>query len=361
MTADNSNYNQGGFATVDPTAFKTSYRPAAIDGDFLGKHIVTVDQFERADLDDLFSVAARLRQRIFSGDRGVVELASGQVLALLFFESSTRTDMSFQAAMLRLGGKVISVSNGIQFSSVYKGEDLPDTIRAAGCYADIIALRHPKPGASYLAAHYLDQLAKQIGRQPVVVNAGDGADEHPTQALLDLFTIIDRRKTADNLEITLVGDLKHGRTVHSLVRLLLAWGARSTSLNLVSPKSLKLPPKIVDTLEAGGLGIHQTDRLKEVWGQSDIIYWTRVQEERFAGRADYERVKDDFILTEALLQQAKPDALLLHPLPRKHEMGGHQQHDQLDQNTRAGYFQQMENGMLVRMALLAKLLRSVHI
>ena len=360
MTDDN-NYNQSGFARINPASFIASYRPPAIAGDFLGKHIVTVDQFGRADLESLFAAARTLRQRIFSGDRGVVELASGQILALLFFESSTRTDMSFQAAMLRLGGKVISASNGIQFSSVYKGEDLPDTVRAAGCYADIIALRHPKPGASYLAADYLDRLASQIGRKPVVVNAGDGAGEHPTQALLDLFTILDRRGTADNLKIALVGDLKHGRTVHSLTRLLLAWGAKSTSLSLVSPKSLRLPAKIMAELAAGGLKTYETDHLVEVLDQADVIYWTRVQEERFADPADYQRVKDDFVLTADLLGQAKPDALLLHPLPRKHEMGSHQEHDRLDQNPRAGYFQQMENGMLVRMALLAKLLRAVHI
>ena len=154
-------HNENGYVEIDPAGFLDSYRPPAIDGDFRGKHIVTVEQFSRDDLRVLFEAATTLKKRIRSGDRGVVEIASGQVLALLFFEASTRTDMSFQAAMLRLGGEVVGASNGIQFSSIYKGEDLPDTVRAAGCYADVIALRHPEVGASYLAARYLDLLAEE--------------------------------------------------------------------------------------------------------------------------------------------------------------------------------------------------------
>lgn len=357
----NNGQNQGGFVTVDPAEFIDRYQPAQIAGDFFGKHIITVDQFDRSDLESLFTAAKTLKQRIFSGDRGVVELASDQVLATLFFESSTRTDLSFQAAMLRLGGKVSSVSNGIQFSSVYKGEDLPDTVRAAGCYADVVVLRHPEIGASYLAAHYLDQLADKIGRRPIVVNAGDGSGEHPTQALLDLFTILDRLGTVDNLEIALVGDLKHGRTVHSLARILAAYGARSTTLSLVSPASLKLPAKIAGGLKAAGLSLNQTDQLADVIPRADVIYWTRVQQERFANPADYEKIKDDFVLKPQILTRAKPQALLLHPLPRKHEMGDHLDHEKLDADPRAFYFQQMENGLLVRMALLAKLLKRVHI
>ena len=354
-------YNQDGFVVVDPADFIDSYQPPPIAGDFCGKHIVTVDQFAQADLEDLFATASTLKKRVASGDRGVVEIATGQVLALLFFESSTRTDMSFQAAMLRLGGKVIGASNGIQFSSVYKGEDLPDTVRAAGCYADVVVLRHPAAGASYLAAHYLDRLAAKIGRQPIVINAGDGAGEHPTQALLDLFTIIDQRGTVNNLHLALVGDLKHGRTVHSLAKLLVAYGGQGISLSLVSPAGLAMPPAIVKRLQAGGLAVRTTASLAAVLPVADVIYWTRIQEERFATPAAYNRVKDDFILAPAMMEQAKSDAILLHPLPRKHEMGSHQDHDRLDQDQRAFYFQQMENGMLVRMALLAKLLNQIHI
>ena len=291
----------------------------------------------------------------------MVEIATGQVLALLFFEASTRTDMSFQAAMLRLGGKVIGASNGIQFSSVYKGEDLPDTVRAAGCYADVISLRHPRVGASYMAAHYLDLLAEKIGRRPVVISAGDGVGEHPTQALLDLFTVLESKGTVDGLAITMVGDLKHGRTVHSLAKLLATYGARETKVNFVSPPSLSMPDSIVERLRGADITVSETSDLEEVLGRSDVIYWTRVQEERFADQADYEEVKEGFIMTPAVMGRARRDAILMHPLPRKHEMGGPSDHALLDADPRSVYFQQMENGMLVRMALLTKLLRGVHI
>lgn len=356
-----ASYNEEGFVEVDPREFVGSYVPAAIDGDFRGKHIVTVDQFARDDLKTLFEVASTLKKRIRSGDRGVVEIATGQVLALLFFESSTRTDMSFQAAMLRLGGKVIGASNGIQFSSVYKGEDLPDTVRAAGCYADVIALRHPAVGASYLAARYLDLLAKKIGRRSVVISAGDGVGEHPTQALLDLFTILEFKKKVAGLAITMVGDLKHGRTVHSLAKLLATYGARGTEVNLVSPGTLRMPAAIVQRLREGDISVQETDDLAKVLGGSDVIYWTRIQEERFDDPSEYEGVKQGFIMTPKIMGRARPDAILMHPLPRKHEMGGPADHELLDADPRSVYFQQMENGMLVRMALLAKLLKGVHI
>jgi aspartate carbamoyltransferase len=358
---DEEEYNENGYVEVDHAGFLHSYQPPAIAGDFRGKHIVTVDQFARDDLRVLFEAAATLKKRIRSGDRGVVEIASGQVLALLFFESSTRTDMSFQAAMLRLGGEVVGASNGIQFSSVYKGEDLPDTVRAAGCYADVIALRHPKVGASYLAAQYLDTLAGKIGRRPVVISAGDGVGEHPTQALLDLFTILESKKKIDGLAITMVGDLKHGRTVHSLAKLLATYGARETRVNFVSPGSLTMPRSIVERLNVANIDVNETDDLGDVLGRSDVIYWTRVQEERFADQVEYDKVKEGFVMTPGVMSRAKEDAILMHPLPRKHEMGGPKDHDLLDADPRSVYFQQMQNGMLVRMALLAKLLKGVHI
>lgn len=354
-------YNENGFVEIDPAEYADTYVPPAINGKFRGKHIVTVEQFARDDLKILFEAAATLKKRIRSGDRGVVEIATGQVLALLFFEASTRTDMSFQAAMLRLGGKVIGASNGIQFSSVYKGEDLPDTVRAAGCYADVISLRHPQVGASYLAAHYLDLLAEKIGRRPVVISAGDGVGEHPTQALLDLFTVLESKGTVDGLAITMVGDLKHGRTVHSLAKLLATYGATETRVNFVSPPSLTMPRPIVRRLREADIAVQETSDLDEVLGGSDVIYWTRVQEERFADEAEYEQVKEGFIMTPSVMDRARPDAILMHPLPRKHEMGGPADHELLDADPRSVYFQQMENGMLVRMALLAKLLRGVHV
>ena len=358
---DVAQYNESGYIEVDPAGFVDSYRPLAINGNFRGKHIVTVEQFARDDLKILFEAASTLKKRIRSEDRGVVEIATGQVLALLFFESSTRTDMSFQAAMLRLGGKVIGASNGIQFSSVYKGEDLPDTVRAAGCYADVIALRHPRVGASYLAAQYLDLLAEKIGRRSVVISAGDGVGEHPTQALLDLFTILESKGTVDGLAITMVGDLKHGRTVHSLAKLLATYGAREAKVNFVSPQSLTMPTVIVQRLKEANISVTETGSLDEVLGASDVIYWTRVQEERFADQSGYDEVKAGFIMTPGVMDRARKDTILMHPLPRKHEMGGPSDHDLLDADPRSVYFQQMENGMLVRMALLTKLLKGVHI
>ena len=358
---DVAQYNESGYVEVDPAGFVDSYRPPAINGNFRGKHIVTVEQFARDDLKILFEAASTLKKRIRSEDRGVVEIATGQVLALLFFESSTRTDMSFQAAMLRLGGQVIGASNGIQFSSVYKGEDLPDTVRAAGCYADVIALRHPQVGASYLAAQYLDLLAEKIGRRSVVISAGDGVGEHPTQALLDLFTILESKGRVDGLAITMVGDLKHGRTVHSLAKLLATYGAREAKVNFVSPQSLTMPTAIVQRLKEANISVTETGNLDEVLGASDVIYWTRVQEERFTDQSGYDQVKAGFIMTPGVMDRARKDTILMHPLPRKHEMGGPSDHDLLDADPRSVYFQQMENGMLVRMALLAKLLKGVHI
>lgn len=342
--------------------YLTLYKPPRIDGDFVGKHIISVDQFARKDLQTLFDAASSLRKRIRQSDRGLRELCSSKIMASLFFEASTRTDLSFQAAMRRLGGDVISASNGVQFSSVYKGENLADTVRAAGCYADVIVLRHPEIGSSYEAAYYLDKLNQQIDNPTVIISGGDGIGEHPTQALLDMFTIYDQKERFDNLTITLVGDLKHGRTVHSLAKLLAIYNAPGVRLCFVSPSSLKMPRAIITTLQASGLTIHETENLHDVLGETDVIYWTRVQEERFADNpGGYEAIKNAFVMTPPVLAAAKTDAILMHPLPRKHEMGTRTDHDILDEDPRAVYFEQMENGMFIRMALLAKVLRGVYV
>lgn len=353
--------NEATNANAPARDFTQIYKPVPIDGDFVGKHIITVEQFSRKDLHTIFDATASLKKRIRQSDRGVVEIASGRVMGMLFYESSTRTDMSFQAAMCRLGGEVIGASNGIRFSSVYKGEDLADTIRAAGCYADVITLRHPEVGSSYQAAYYLDRLAEKIGRQPVVISAGDGIGEHPTQALLDMFTILDQKRGIDGLTITMVGDLRFGRTVHSLAKLITRYQGENVHLCFVAPDSLRMPSEIVSAAEAAGVKVTETSDLNEVLAQSDVIYWTRVQEERFEDLADYEAIKSQFVMTPDVLQRTKPDSILMHPLPRKHEMGTPQDHDIMDADPRAVYFQQMENGMFVRMALLAKVLRGVHV
>jgi carbamoyl-phosphate synthase/aspartate carbamoyltransferase len=348
--------------TLPASSYLARYQPPRIDDDFVGKHIISVDQFARKDLRTLFDAASSLRKRVRQSDRGLKELCATHVMASLFFEASTRTDLSFQAAMRRLGGQVISASNGVQFSSVYKGENLADTVRAAGCYADVIVLRHPELGSSYEAAYYLDKLNQQIDNPSVIISGGDGIGEHPTQALLDMFTIYDKKAQFDGLTITMVGDLKHGRTVHSLAKLLAIYGAANVRLCFVSPPSLAMPRSIIETLTASGMTIHEASDLNEVLGESDVIYWTRVQEERFAeNMAEFEAIKDAFIMTPPVLARAKSDAILMHPLPRKHEMGTPADHDILDEDPRAVYFEQMENGMYIRMALLAKVLRGVHV
>lgn len=345
----------------DSKTFLEQYKPPKIAGEFTGKHIISVDQFTKTDLQTILNAASSLRKRVQQNDRGLLELCTGKVLATLFFEASTRTDMSFQAAMLRLGGEVITASNGVQFSSVYKGENLADTIRAAGCFADVIALRHPEVGSSYQAAYYLDMLNQQIGNPTVVISGGDGIGEHPSQALLDIYTIFDQKKQIDGLTITMVGDLLHGRTVHSLAKLIALYEATAVKLCFVSPATLKMPANIVDLLTERNISVYETSDLSEVLGESDVIYWTRIQEERFTNPSDYEAIKDGFIMTPAVLNQAKSDAILMHPLPRKHEMGSPRDHDLLDQDPRSVYFRQMENGMFVRMALLAKVLRGVYV
>lgn len=338
-----------------------SYRPAAIHGEFTGKHIISVDQFQREDLDILFNAATSIRKRVRSHDRGLTELCAGKVMASLFFEASTRTDMSFQAAMRRLGGDVIAVSNGVRFSSMYKGENLSDTIRATGCYSDVIVLRHPEMGSSYEAGYYLDRLNRRIDNPTAVISGGDGIGEHPTQALLDLFTIFDQKKSVDHLTITLVGDLKHGRTVHSLAKLIAYYHAKDVKLCFVSPAALAMPPSITELVRAHGIEVIETDNLMNVIADSDVLYWTRIQEERFDDARAYEKIKDGFIMTPAALARGRADVILMHPLPRKQEMGTRQDHDILDEDPRSIYFEQMENGMFVRMALLVKVLREVYV
>lgn len=329
------------------------YTPPRIYGEFAGKHIITVEQFERQDLDKLFDVTQKLRRRVVAHDVEVSRLAAGRVMASLFFEASTRTDMSFQTAMRRLGGNVVAPTGGVQFSSVYKGENLADTVRAAGCYADVVVIRHPERGSSYEASYYMDKLHGQITRKPIVISGGDGIGEHPTQALLDLFTILDQKKTLDNLTVTMVGDLKNGRTVHSLAKLIARYDDQRTRINLVSPESLKMPREIIAYLNLHKVATVETDRLSDVLAESDVIYWTRVQEERFDDPTEYDAIADQFIMTPDVLAQANDRAILMHPLPRKHEMGTPTDHDALDEDSRSVYFTQMENGMYVRMALLA--------
>ena len=303
---------------------------------YYGRDIVSVKQFSRDDLAHIFGVADEMRGIVHRV--GATDLLKGYVLANLFYEPSTRTASSFIAAMQRLGGTAIPI-HGVQYSSVSKGESLPDTIRTLECYADVIVLRHPEVGASAVAAHYASK---------PVISAGDGVGEHPTQGLLDLYTIYTELSEVEGLNVAMVGDLKNGRTVHSLARLLRLYGTR---LTLVSPPNLRLPGEIRQELIEAGISVYETDKVEEVIGDADVVYVTRVQKERFSDLREYEAVRDYYEITPELMSMAKERMALMHPLPRVGEI-----HYDVDDDPRAAYFRQMENGMYVRMALLAAVL-----
>lgn len=302
-----------------------------------GKDILSVKQFSRMDLDYIFEVAHEMRAMV---ERvGTFDLLKGKILANLFYEPSTRTSSSFMAAMQRLGGAVIPISE-VRYSSVAKGESLPDTVRTLACYSDVVVLRHPEVGSAALAAKHCDK---------PVINAGDGVGEHPTQALLDTFTIHEELGRLDSLVVTMLGDLKYGRTVHSLARLLGQFD--NTDLHYVSPESLRMPREIIDEVAHGGTAQTEHTSLDDIIADTDVLYVTRVQRERFEDESAYDRVKDAFVITPDVLAAAKEHMIVMHPLPRLTEISL-----ECDQDPRAAYFRQMEYGMYVRMALLALVL-----
>ena len=303
---------------------------------FYGKDILSVKQFSREDLDYIFGVAHEMREMVQRV--GTFDLLKGKILANLFYEPSTRTSSSFTSAMERLGGSVIPI-NEVRYSSVAKGESLPDTVRTLECYADVIVLRHPEIGASALAAKY--------ARKPII-NAGDGVGEHPTQALLDLFTIIEELGQVDGLTVTMLGDLKYGRTVHSLARLLSLF---RVTVNYVSPEILAMPQEILHELKAAGLPQNEYTDLTTVLPTTDVLYVTRVQKERFENPEAYENVQGSFVINTENLQRARDRMIVMHPLPRVGEIAM-----EVDEDPRAAYFRQMEYGLYVRMALLAMVL-----
>ena len=303
---------------------------------FYGKDILSVRQFDRSALEYIFGVAREMEEMVRRV--GSFDLLKGKILANLFYEPSTRTSSSFTSAMERLGGSVIPI-NEVRYSSVSKGESLPDTIRTLEAYADVIVLRHPEVGSAELAAKY--------ARKPII-NAGDGIGEHPTQALLDLFTILQEMNQIDGLTVTMVGDLKYGRTVHSLARLLSLYNVR---INYVSPDILRMPEEIIAELDAANIPQAAYDSLDPILGESDVLYVTRVQKERFENLEEYEKVKDAFIITPETMTRAKEEMIVMHPLPRVGEISM-----EVDDDPRAAYFRQMEYGLFVRMALLAMVL-----
>lgn len=298
-----------------------------------GKDILHGNQFSQKEIDAILRVASEFEKEL--KQKSSISLLKGKILATLFFEPSTRTRLSFETAMQRLGGGVISLGS-VEGSSVAKGETLTDTVRTVSQYADVIVIRHPRIGSAKEAA--------EASTVPVI-NAGDGAGQHPTQALLDLYTIRKEVGKLKGLAISLVGDLKYGRTVHALVELLSHYQPR---LFFVSPKSLKMPEEITSNLKTKGLEVIETEDLMEAASQSDLIYMTRIQKERFSDLSDYEKVKGSFIINQEFLNQLKKKIILLHPLPRVDEI-----HPEVDTYPGAAYFRQVRNGIFVRMALLA--------
>ncbi|MCB0252879.1 MAG: aspartate carbamoyltransferase [Caldilineae bacterium] len=304
---------------------------------FAGQDILSVSQFNRENLAYIFDKAQAMRALVETD--GMSDLLRGNVLTCLFYEPSTRTSASFIAAMERLGGSVIPITQGVQFSSVSKGETLADTVRTLEQYSDAIVLRHPEIGAAKIAADYAEV---------PVINAGDGAGEHPTQALLDLFTIQQELGRIDGLKIAMVGDLRYGRTVHSLTKLLTQY---DVTLRFVSPEILRLPLVVMNEVIDAGIPVRETHDVADVIENADVLYVTRVQKERFVDMAQYEAVKDQHEITIELMAHAKERMVVMHPLPRVGEI-----HYAVDHDPRAAYFRQVRNGMFIRMALLAAVL-----
>lgn len=307
-----------------------------IDNGFYGQDIISVSQFDRTRLDFILEIGNEMK--ILVERFGSADLLRGKILANLFYEPSTRTSSSFMAAMLRLGGQVIPINN-VQYSSVTKGESLPDTVRTLESYSDVIVIRHPEVGSAAMAARYASK---------PVINAGDGVGEHPTQALLDLYTIVEALGSVHGLKVAMVGDLKFGRTVHSLTKLLVNYPVEFV---FVSPEILRMPKDVLDVVDASGHRYEEREDVHEIIGGVDVLYVTRVQKERFTDLAEYDTVKDRYVVDPELMIRAQERMIVMHPLPRVNEISY-----AVDSDPRAAYFRQMRNGMYIRMALLAAVL-----
>lgn len=300
------------------------------------RHLIDPLDFSVEEIDALLDLAGEIERN----REKYSHLCDGKTLATLFYEPSTRTRLSFEAAMLNLGGRVLGFASA-DSSSAAKGESISDTIRVVSCYADICAIRHPKEGAP--------KVASQFSGIPVI-NAGDGGHQHPTQTLTDLLTIRSLKGRLGDLTIGLCGDLKFGRTVHSLIKSLSRY--QGIRFALISPDELRLPDYIrKEVLDREGIPYEEVSDLEDVMGKLDILYMTRVQRERFFNEEDYVRLKDCYILTSKKMAAAKPDMAVLHPLPRVNEIAA-----EVDSDPRAAYFKQAQYGVYVRMALIATLL-----
>ncbi|OFI06259.1 aspartate carbamoyltransferase catalytic chain [Clostridium acetireducens DSM 10703] len=301
-----------------------------------GKSLIDPMDFSLEELEQIFNLA----DRIITNPKKFSHCCDGKILATLFYEPSTRTRFSFEAAMLRLGGKVIGFSEP-NSSSLSKGESIADTVRVVSCYADIIAMRHPKEGAPQVASMY--------SKIPII-NAGDGGHQHPTQTLTDLLTIRNIKGKLDNLSIGLCGDLKFGRTVHSLIKAMSRY--ENNKFTLISPNELKIPDYIkTEILNKNNQIFKEVLNIEDCIKELDILYMTRVQQERFINKQEYLRLKDSFILDKEKMKSAKSNMIIMHPLPRVNEIAY-----EVDNDARACYFKQAQYGMYVRMALILKLL-----
>ena len=300
------------------------------------KHLIDPMDLTLEELDDILALA----ERMYENPEKYAEAGKGKKIATLFYEPSTRTRLSFESAMLDLGGNVIGFSSASD-SSVSKGESVEDTVRTVGCFADVIAMRHPNEGAPKLASMF----------SPVpIINAGDGGHNHPTQTLTDLLTIRKEKGRLNNMTVGLCGDLKFGRTVHSLIKALSRYeGIRFV---LISPEELKVPDYIIsDVIKPAGLEYEEVTSLEDNIGKLDMLYMTRVQRERFFNEADYVRLKDIYILDKKKMKLAKSDMIILHPLPRVNEID-----PSVDSDPRACYFRQVKYGKFARMALISRLI-----
>lgn len=300
------------------------------------KHLIDPMDFTTEELDEIFKLA----HSIIENPKKYSKVCDGKILATLFYEPSTRTRFSFEAAMMRLGGKILGFSDS-NSSSASKGETLADTIKMVSIYTDIIAMRHPKEGSARVASKY--------SRVPII-NAGDGGHQHPTQTLTDLLTIGELKNTLEGHTIGLCGDLRYGRTVHSLIKAMTRY--KGTKFILISPKELQIPTYIKEEfIEKNNIQYKEVERLDDVISELDILYMTRIQKERFFNEQEYLRLKDSYILNEEKMKSAKQDMIVMHPLPRVNEIAM-----EVDDDPRAVYFKEAEYGMYVRMALMCKLL-----
>ena len=297
------------------------------------EHIIGAKQFNRELLEGIFDNAREMEKIVAEGGCNRYE---NKVMTTLFFEPSTRTRLSFESAMSRLGGKVIGTENAAQFSSTIKGETLEDTIRVISAYCDVIVMRHTEIGAA--------QKAAAVAYVPII-NAGDGAGEHPSQALLDLYTIQKEIGRIDDIHIAMIGDLAYGRTVHSLSYLLANF--KNIQISFIAPENVQIPAYVKTFLEEKGVSFTEEHDLSQVVPTADVLYQTRIQKERFTSLAEYDKARGQYIINQNILDIMKEKSIILHPLPRAGEIA-----EEVDNDPRAAYFRQAQNGLYIRMAIL---------